>query len=242
MSSLGSPTASSTTPTHSSASSPSGSRPQDLGQDLWLHEPHFRPHLDPRCLCCPLVRSHLRPRPDGHPLCQQRLPNRFLQLPSRLRRALQPPGRLGDHWCALHHPALGRHHLWTYVGVLYRSTTHLTLTSATSALTTAIFCLFMPDELCAPGGGTHGGRSKLEQYNFEERRPIVGGSIRRRQAGPSHLVSIAKSRSRQCAGPWRAYPAARGAGDEKAGRGSVRMHRHPASTASLSVRMSGRRV
>ena len=191
--------ASSTILTHSSSSSPSGSRPQDLGQDLWLHEPHYRPHLDHRCLCCPLVRSHPRPRPDGHSLCQQWLPNRFLQLPSRLRRAPQPPGRLGDHWCALHHPALGRHHVWTYVGVFYRSTT------LTSATTSAARVSLQP--FSAPSYPTSCVRLVVVRMGAA---PSKSSTILRNGSpssadlsdGPaSHLVSIAKSQSRQCAGP-----------------------------------------
>ncbi|KAG8215775.1 hypothetical protein J3R82DRAFT_7678 [Butyriboletus roseoflavus] len=68
-------------------------------------------------------------------------------------------------------------YVWTYVGVLYWSTMYLTHhylidVVGGACLATVFFYLFMPDELRAHGG--HAARSKYEQYDLEARRPGIG--------------------------------------------------------------------
>ncbi|KAG6373540.1 PAP2-domain-containing protein [Boletus reticuloceps] len=141
-------------------------------------------------------------------------------------------------------------YVWTYVGVLYWSTMYLTHhylidVVGGACLATAFFYLFMPNELRAPGGSAHGGRSKYALYDLEARRPIVGADefasdtaesadlsdegeldhpILYRSPNPTH-VGV-----QDHGGPVRQHTVQV---TKKPGVGSGRMHRHTASIASL---------
>lgn len=142
-------------------------------------------------------------------------------------------------------------YVWAYVGVLYWSTMYLTHhylidVVGGACLATAFFHLFMPDELCTPGG--HGGRSKYEQYDLEARRPDVGvdefasdtaESVDLSDEGEQEHPILYRSPNPNHAGVQQGQgqmPVGQQQQQQNAVQGTKklgRMHRHTASIASL---------
>ena len=111
-----------------------------------------------------------------------------------------------------------------------------------ACLATAFFYLFMPDELCAPGG--HGGRSKYEQYDLEARRPVgvdeftsdtAESADLSDEGDQDHPILYRSPNLNHAGGQGQGEPVKLHAAPatKKSGGGSGRMHRHTASIASL---------